>query len=530
MQHPRSCGRLALPLVLFLALCFGRAASHQQDMTNADRTLAVRLGQGFIDLVLYLQYKEFPSLIERRGMDLNSDGWIDEQEAAAYAREKSDSLLGALELRANGRSVDLEVLGQPKLDFFGAARVVPLHQDLTVKLNSPLEFPGPEKSLLFRLKDSLDWPYPGTVAFALSADRSLEVDSTSLDNPGPGPDAEKLRSLWFSCRRRSEEEIERAVADGEDLWRLVAYLRAENRPRAAVAGMGSRQAASKDQRLRDLVLGYLEGEGQEVLPLWLLLAAAFLYGCFHALAPGHAKTITAAYLVGSRGTHSQALLLALTVTLTHTGSILVLAVLTRLIYGSALDTAGQAALSGISGLIVLIFGILRLRGRPAPAHGHGEHVHHHGLDHDHPEHEHGDGENHRATPENDRKKPRLEVLWMGFAGGLVPCPGALWIYLLALGFGRPGLGIVLILALSLGLALVLVAVGLASIGLRDLIEVEQGRKSVVDAKKMTTGPLGLLRSAGASAGRLLPGLTGTLLVLLGSFLLWKSLADLGWIG
>ncbi|MBN2290430.1 MAG: hypothetical protein JXQ83_13930, partial [Candidatus Glassbacteria bacterium] len=108
--------------------------------------------------------------------------------------------------------------------------------------------------------------------------------------------------------------------------------------------------------------------------------------------------------------------------------------------------------------------------------------------------------------------------WLGFAGGLMPCPGALWIYLLALGFGRPGLGVALILALSLGLALVLVAVGVVSIGLRNLIKVEQA------------GPPGRLRAAGKALGRLLPGLTGTLLVLLGSFLLWRSLADLGWIG
>ena len=178
--------------------------------------------------------------------------------------------------------------------------------------------------------------------------------------------------------------------------------------------------------------------------------------------------------------------------------------------------------------IVMVFGIQRLRGRPAQTHGPGEHIDHHGHDHEHPEHEHSNDL--RANPESDRKKSRLEVLWLGFAGGLMPCPGALWIYLLALGFGRPGLGILLILALSLGLALVLIAVGFGSIGLRSLIKVENGRESVVEAKKMTTGPFGRLRNKAAAIGRLIPGLTGILLVILGSFLLWKSLADLGWIG
>ena len=532
MQHPFSRFGYLLPAVFLLALGFSRASAHQQRMINADRTVAIRLGDGFIDLSVHLQYKEFPSLTERRSMDINLDGWIDEREAAAFVRAKSDSLLGALELTANDMPVPLEVLGEPKLELFGAARVVPLHLDLTVELSSRLELSEKEKSLLFRLNDRFDWPYAGRIIFALSADRSLAVDSTSLDGRGPGAGAEQLKNLWFSCRRRSEKEIDRASAEGEGLWRLVTYVRADKRPRFSAA-QGDTAAAKlsvsspadrEDQRLRDLVLGYLKGDREDALPFWLLLAAAFLYGCLHALAPGHAKTITAAYLVGSRGTYSQALLLALTVTLTHTGSIILLAVVTGLVYGQALESTGQAVFSGISGLIVMVFGILRLRGR---VHAPGGHLHHHEQEHPDHDHEHEP----RAIPEHTAdKKSRLGVLWLGFAGGLIPCPGALWIYLLALGFGRPVLGILLVLALSAGLALVLVAVGTVSIGLRNLIKVEQGRESVVEAKKMTAGPFGRLKNKGAAIVRLLPGLTGTLLIILGSFLLWRSLADLGWIG
>src|SRR5262249_27999436 len=51
--------------------------------------------------------------------------------------------------------------------------------------------------------------------------------------------------------------------------------------------------------------------------LFSLLVALGL-GAFHALEPGHGKTLVAAYLVGSRGTAWHAVLLGLTVTASHT--------------------------------------------------------------------------------------------------------------------------------------------------------------------------------------------------------------------
>jgi hypothetical protein len=51
-----------------------------------------------------------------------------------------------------------------------------------------------------------------------------------------------------------------------------------------------------------------------------------LLGAIHAMAPGHGKTVMAAYLVGQRGTLRQAATIALTVTLTHTAGVLVLGI------------------------------------------------------------------------------------------------------------------------------------------------------------------------------------------------------------
>jgi nickel/cobalt exporter len=67
------------------------------------------------------------------------------------------------------------------------------------------------------------------------------------------------------------------------------------------------------------------------LSLPFILFALFLamgLGALHAVSPGHGKTIIAAYLVGTRGTLGQAVLLGMTVTLTHTAGVLALGVIT----------------------------------------------------------------------------------------------------------------------------------------------------------------------------------------------------------
>jgi nickel/cobalt exporter len=63
---------------------------------------------------------------------------------------------------------------------------------------------------------------------------------------------------------------------------------------------------------------------------WVTMVAiglAMMLGAFHALTPGHGKTIMAAYLVGTGGRVRDALALGASVTVTHTSSVLVIGVL-----------------------------------------------------------------------------------------------------------------------------------------------------------------------------------------------------------
>ncbi|NJK62575.1 MAG: high-affinity nickel-transporter [Synechococcaceae cyanobacterium SM2_3_1] len=187
---------------------------------------------------------------------------------------------------------------------------------------------------------------------------------------------------------------------------------------------------------------------------------AFVWGGFHALTPGHGKTLVGAYLVGSRGTPWHALLLGLTTTLTHTAGIFLLGLFTWLASEIVVTEALYPWLSLMSGGLVVAIGISlslqRLGGIRAAHHHHHQHPHHH---HEHHHHEH------------PHDHPSLsDLVALGISGGLLPCPSALVVLLSAIALGRIGLGMALVTAFSLGLAAVLTGVGLLVIYARQRLD------------------------------------------------------------
>ncbi len=58
---------------------------------------------------------------------------------------------------------------------------------------------------------------------------------------------------------------------------------------------------------------------------WLFIPSAILLGALHGLEPGHSKTMMAAFIIAVRGTISQAILLGLCATLSHTAVVWVIA-------------------------------------------------------------------------------------------------------------------------------------------------------------------------------------------------------------
>jgi ABC-type nickel/cobalt efflux system permease component RcnA len=228
------------------------------------------------------------------------------------------------------------------------------------------------------------------------------------------------------------------------------------------------------------------------------LALALFLGAAHGLEPGHGKTIVAAYLVGTRGTVSNALLLGGIVTLTHTTSVILLGLVALFASQYILPEQILPWLGTVSGLLIMGLGgwllANHLRGKGhGHSHSHGEHhAHSHEKEHDHGDHGHSHEENHRHGEKHhhgDHDHPHGEhdtghghsheipgkvtlgsLLALGISGGIVPCTGALVILLLAVALQRIAFGLVLLVAFSLGLAAILIAIGILIVKARPLVE------------------------------------------------------------
>jgi nickel/cobalt transporter (NicO) family protein len=228
---------------------------------------------------------------------------------------------------------------------------------------------------------------------------------------------------------------------------------------------------------------------------WLLLPIAIVLGALHALEPGHAKSMMAAFIIAIHGTVGQAVLLALSATVGHTIVVWALAILAWQMQDTALLEKAEPWLLLVGGLLIVTLA-LRILSRLGPLAGHPH-------DHSHPQghhHAHADGNDHHHEPERGHAHHDMDedahaaahaaelkrqlakgpvsdadVAWFGFSGGLMPCPAAFAVLLACFHQKAYALGVVLVAAFSVGLALTLVAVGvLAAWGAKALAARQTG--------------------------------------------------------
>ncbi len=236
----------------------------------------------------------------------------------------------------------------------------------------------------------------------------------------------------------------------------------------------------------------------------ILLATNFLWGAYHAVQPGHGKTIAAAYIVGARGRPVDAWILGIFVTLSHTSGIVLVGVLASLGLPGLESKRMEVWLKVFTGVLIVVIGLWTLwtqrsllaaaRGGDERAHAHAhaharEHAqaHTHADPHSHdrlPEHTHDDVVQQHADGSHSHgfgirhshdldavmnKRPSLAMLiGLGIAGGLAPDPVALSLLIRALTDGQVMLGLIGVFVFSLGFAAVLVVVGVvaAAVGRR----------------------------------------------------------------
>jgi ABC-type nickel/cobalt efflux system permease component RcnA len=439
--------RRALPAAWILAaLVVSRAGAHPMGTISISHYAGIEVRTDSVRVKYLLDFAEIPSVRELELVDPNRDDRVTPEEREAYLVLKTKEILPRLRLVLNGRPLALastwsRVTFPPGEGGLSTVRIAweissawngPLRErNLLVWNDSNYEDRAGWKEIRFRGLDDLTFARTSLRDRPTSTELEAYPERSLLDPPTD-------TKAWglFGAGLTADDARDFETPEGFD------------RPRP-----------------RDRFVALIEAQNlsPSVIAVSLLLAA--LLGAGHALEPGHGKTIVAAYLVGSRGTAWQAVLLGLTVTFTHTFSVLLLGVLVLFLSRHLLPEALLPWLGFASGLLIAAVGVMMLRQRwrdmraPASVDAPSADV----------PHTHGPfSAPHTHAPAN--RASLASLLALGVSGGLVPCPAGIIVLLAAVGLGRTAFGLLLIVAFSIGLAAVLVGIGLLCVSARRIFD------------------------------------------------------------
>jgi nickel/cobalt transporter (NicO) family protein len=405
--------RLIATLIALVALGVGASAAEAHPLGNfsINHLSIVRISDDRVDVRYVLDQAEIPTFRER-GL---SDAEVLERKRAEVAKR--------LVLTVDGRTVALRPAGAPVLthpEGQGGLRTTRLELPLTAPVRGA------------RRVELRDGTFPGRVGWVAIQARPGEGTAVKTGAPATDP---------TDGLRRYPEDLLESPSDERD-------ARFDVRPGTGTLDAATgRVSSGGDARGEDGFAGLLADDSVLVL----LLLAAFGWGAVHALSPGHGKAMVAAYLVGTRGSTRDAIVLGATVTVTHTAGVIALGAVALGLSAWILPEQLYPWLTLVSGLLVVSVGAAVLRGR---LRGFG-----HSHDHAHRDHAHGPHDPHHHH--HHEGGSRRGLLAMGASAGLIPCPSALVVLLGAVAQHRIGLGLVLIVAFSLGLAATLTALGIA---------------------------------------------------------------------
>ena len=489
----RTCRLCSLALMAFLCLA-GPAGAHPMGNFSISHYTRLEAQPKLIKLRYVLDFAEIPTVSERDAMGVQGNAPVSEQAQQAYLRDKANQLRVGLTLTVDGKPVALTVtpVGLQFRPGAGGLPTMRLVLDLTARTPA-----GTGTSYQVAYQDGNYTERTGWKEIVAIGSPGEGLRNSSV----PTTDASKELTVYpanptLAPPQDTEATFTAAPGVG-DVASTSSQMRVSAQP--PTANTHTPQDAFTQAIAR-----------KELTPGIMLagLLIAFVFGSFHALSPGHGKTMVAAYLVGSRGTVKHAIALGVIVTITHTLGVFALGLVTLFASKYVVPEKLYPILSVVSGLAVFGVGVWlltsRLRGisdghshdhdhshdhehdpdeihlhqsdeEHALAHAQGHahsHEHDHGHSHSH-EHDHGHSHgfghhHHHHVPEGPITAKSL--LALGISGGIVPCPSALVVLLSAVALHRIVYGMVLISAFSVGLASVLIVIGMMVVSTRHWFE------------------------------------------------------------
>jgi nickel/cobalt transporter (NicO) family protein len=485
---PAATAAVLAGVLLALAAPAHQAAAHPLGNFSVNQLESLDLYPDRVRVTAAVDVAELPTLQERSTVDSNGDGTATDAERSGYAGTTCAALARDFTVSVDGYRLVWTVESSGFRYGPGAAGLPTSRLDCVLRAPGRLGAPADLRVVNGFHADRIGWRELTAAGHGV----------TLVDSPLPARSVSNGLTAYPKDLLSSPLDVRSArlrVRPGTGGSAVAA-----DRPVPGAPGSVTlRWTAAAESSLRHIVGGRRLGPLVGTLAVLL----ALVLGAAHAALPGHGKTVMAAYLAGRAGRPRDALVVGATVTLTHTGGVLLLGVLLTTVAGLAGETV-LGWLGVLSGALVATVGVAMLAGALRRRHRHDDHHHHH----DHP---HAHDHDQPAPP----KPSRWATVGMGVAGGLVPSPSALVILLGAIGLGRTAFGILLVVGYGLGMAATLTAAGFALIRLRDrLTRRRAGRASRFAARLSTVAPMG----------------TAAVVLLVGLGLAGRALAALGGAG
>jgi nickel/cobalt exporter len=227
-------------------------------------------------------------------------------------------------------------------------------------------------------------------------------------------------------------------------------------------------------------LAQLKSSGHAV---WLLVGVSFLYGIFHAVGPGHGKSVITSYLLVTRQTVRRGIAVSFAAGLLQA----LTAISVVLVAAAILHVTAIGMKQATDSFLILSYALVAAVGgwllwSKAFGHGHhhhGRHDHHHDhhRDHDH-EHTHDcdhaecaadhAGHSHAPDPVLLSKPLTLSRAWAAIlAVGIRPCSGAIIVLVFALSQGLLLAGIASVLVMALGTSMTVSSLAVLAVTAKD---------------------------------------------------------------
>ena len=411
----------AVGVALFAATA---ASAHPLGNFTVNRAARLTIERGRLTIHYVIDMAEIPTVGEIAAADTDADGTVDGPERSAWAVAAASDVAEDVRVLVGDRLLTLVIEG-------AQMRLLPGQAGLrTLRLDAFLAAPLPPAGRL-RFEDRSDPDKIGwreVTAVAGDGARLVRADV-------PARSSSRLLAAYPQDLLTSSPDVRAArVVFGPG----AGVTAGEPAAPAGAAPQGGFTALVARRDLGALSVGHA-------------LLIAFAVGALHALGPGHGKAIMAGVLAGGGGKR-RALRVAGAVALMHTASVLAVGLLVLAVEPLAAPERVYPWLGVVAGVAAILVGARIALGRLRRRAGH-----------DHP-HEHA-------------SRPGLVAI--ALAGGALPSPSAVVVFLGGLALHRAVFGLTLVAAFGIGLAATLSSVGALSARIGSRIRVSSGRPAAI---------------------------------------------------